>query len=78
MKTVSVLDFRKNTQKILKLAQSGHRMVLTLRGKPVMRLEPIEDDVLDSKDPFYRLAEKAVKTGTSLSNRQMDKLIYGA
>ena len=78
MKTVSVLDFRKNTQKILTLVQSGHRMVLTLRGKPVMRLEPIEDGTLDSTDPFYRLGEKAVKAGASRSNRQMDKLIYGA
>jgi hypothetical protein len=42
-----------------------------------MRLEPLESGEPDANDPFYQLGAKAVKGGSSLSNRQMDKLIYG-
>jgi antitoxin (DNA-binding transcriptional repressor) of toxin-antitoxin stability system len=52
-------------------------MILTVRGKPVMRLEPIAPEKPAASDPFHRLASRAVKTGVSLSNKRMDKIIYG-
>jgi len=44
-----------------------------------MRLEPVTDAEVSSDDPFYRLADRPVDGGKeSLSNADMDRLIYGA
>ena len=34
-------------------------MVLTYRGKPVARLEPLQESTPGTDDPFYKLADLA-------------------
>ncbi len=77
MKTISLLEFRKNTQKIIRFAQQGQRMIMTYRGKPVCRLEPILDDDINENDPFYNIDRLAEKKGKNLSNREIDGILYG-
>ena len=77
MDTVSMAEFRRDAEAIILKAQQGKRMILTYRGKAVMRLEPIRDELPGSDDPFYRLAELADTKGKSLTNEQMDRIIYG-
>ena len=77
MRRVTLLEFRKKAQSILRRARQGERMILTYRGKPVMRLEPINEAEPDSGDPFYNLANLTIEGGVSLTNRQMDSAIYG-
>jgi antitoxin (DNA-binding transcriptional repressor) of toxin-antitoxin stability system len=77
MKTISVLEFRKNARQIIRLAINGQRMTMTYRGKPVFRIEPIKEKKASADDPFYRLAEMAESKGESLSNDQIDAIIYG-
>ena len=77
METVSMLEFRKNTGTIIRKALQGKRMLLTYRGKPIMRLEPIERGNPGKNDPFYALSALADSGGNSLSNGEMDELIYG-
>jgi len=77
MKTVTMLDFRHNAEKILAQVQKGERIILTNRGKPVARLEPITPESVDADDPFYSLAELAEAGGGSLSNAQIDDILYG-
>ena len=77
MRSVSLLELRRDTATILRRVRAGEPMILTVRGKPVMRLEPIAPEKPAADDPFYRLASRAVKNGVSLSNKQMDKIIYG-
>lgn len=76
MKSVSMLDFRRDAERVLAKVQKGERLILTHRGKPVARLEPIVEDTPDPEDPFYSLTELA-EPGRSLSNAQMDAIIYG-
>lgn len=76
MKTISVLEFRKNAEKIIQLSKQGKRMIMTYRGQPVMRLEPIQEDGIDKDDPFLQLDGIAVKKNENLSNRKMDEIIY--
>ena len=76
MKTISLLEFRKNAQQIIKYAQRGQRMIMTYRGKPVCRIEPIIDEASDGNDPFYNLHRLADGKGTQLSNEEMDAIIY--
>jgi len=82
MDTVSMVDFRRDAEAIIRKAQQGKRMILTYRGKPVMRLEPIPAKKPAKDDPFYTLGQMADSagpdsTGQSLTNDQMDKIIYG-
>jgi prevent-host-death family protein len=77
MKTISLLDFRLDAEGILAQVQRGQRMILTRRGKPVARLEPISNDTLEAEDPFYRLGELSSGGGESLTNDQIDEVVYG-
>ena len=43
-----------------------------------MHLEPIRDQKPSPEDPFYRLADLAADRGRSLTNEQMDGIIYRA
>lgn len=76
MKSISMLEFRRNAERVLANVRRGERLVLTHRGKPVARLEPILTDGASSDDPFYSICDLAEPMG-SLTNREMDALIYG-
>ena len=77
MKTITMLEFRKNAQAIIKRAMDGQRMLLTYRGKPAVRLEPVADDGTPAADdPFYALDDIAASGGRSLTNKQIDKIVY--
>lgn len=77
MTTVSMLQFRQNSEEVLRRLQRGERIVLTYRGRPVARLEPVRDALPDPDDPAYRLYEHADPEGKSLSNREIDETLYG-
>jgi antitoxin (DNA-binding transcriptional repressor) of toxin-antitoxin stability system len=78
MKSVSMLEFRLHAEKILGQLKKGQRLILTRRGKPVARLEPIVNQPVSAADPFFTLPELAEHSGESLSNTQIDGIIYGA
>jgi len=77
MKTISMLELRQNAEEIVRRAQRGQRMVLTYRGKPVMRLEPIVEEKAPSDDPFYKLHKLASTSGAGLTNDKIDEIVYG-
>ena len=76
MRTVSMLELRRNAQDIIGQVQRGERLILTYRGKPMARIEPLETD-LSEDDPFYRLADLADSNADGLTNQEMDATIYG-
>ena len=51
--------------------------MLTYRGRPVARLEPYTESAPPADDPIYRLAESSVDQGESLSNEEIDAIVYG-
>jgi prevent-host-death family protein len=77
MKSVSMVDLRLNAEKIIARVQKGERIVLTRRGKAVARLEPIVSDSVRSDDPFYSLGSLAEAGSGSMTNDQIDELLYG-
>jgi prevent-host-death family protein len=77
MKTVTMLKFRNDAEAILRQVGRGQSFVLTYRGKPVAKLEPLAEPEISAADPVYRLSELATSTGESMSNQEMDRLIYG-
>ena len=78
MKAVTLVEFRKDAAKILRRIRQGESLVLTSRGQPVVRLEPVREKTARADDPLYHLFEIAVEGGEPLSNEEMDGLIYGA
>ncbi|HYV36552.1 MAG TPA: type II toxin-antitoxin system prevent-host-death family antitoxin [Gemmataceae bacterium] len=76
MKHISMLAFRRDAERIIAQVQKGQRLILTRRGKPVARLEPILEDQVDPQDPIYSLTELA-GGGASLSNAEIDEAVYG-
>lgn len=78
MKTVSMLDFRNRAEQIIAQVRMGQEMVLTYRGKPVLRLLPFREKEIAEDDPFYALGRHADAKGKSLTNWQMDETIYDA
>jgi prevent-host-death family protein len=77
MKTISMLELRLNAEKIIAQVAKGQRMILTRRGKPVARLEPIVPESVDADDPFYSLDGLSDASGESLTNKQIDDFLYG-
>ncbi len=66
MKTVSMLDFRNRAERIIAQVQKGQAIVLTYRGKPVLRLQPLREDEIAEDDPFYTLDRHADAKGTPM------------
>ncbi len=77
-KTITMVEFRHRAAEILGAVRKGRRMVLTYRGRPVIRLEPISEEVPLQEDRFYRLADLAEEDGQSLTNQEIDETIYGS
>lgn len=75
MEKVSLLAFRRDAESIIRKVQRGKRLILTYRGQPVMRLEPIVEEKVDPADPIYTIYECAV-SGASLTNEEIDGLLY--
>jgi len=80
MKTVTMLEFRKNGENILRRLGRGQRFVLSHRGRPAARLEPIAADRIGdpATDPCLRIGCLAVtspkgKTG----HADIDRILYG-
>jgi len=76
MKTISMLEFRRHSERVISGALAGERMLLTYRGKPLFRMEPCVLPEPGGEDPFYRLAEHADGTAKPLSNLEIDALLY--
>ena len=76
MKTVSMLELRQNAQAIVEKVERGQPFLLTYRGRPVARIEPVETSA-EKDDPFYSLGELADHNGKSLTNREIDEALYG-
>ncbi len=84
MKTITMLEFRRNASVALREILKGHQLLLTYRGKPVAQLQPVKSvkRSLQSDDALFQMLEKAEKdlklsTNRSLTNKQIDQILYG-
>lgn len=80
MKTVSMLEFRRNARRALEAVRRGERLLLTYRGQPIARLEPVRPEPSDvpEDDALLRVDDFAVDgAGGPLPNEEIDRLIYG-
>lgn len=79
MTEITMLEFRRRAEQVLSQVRKVREFVLTYRGKPVARLQPVsETQALSSDDPIYHLDELASQTDEPLTNAEMDRTVYGA
>ena len=75
-----MLEFRKNAEGILRRVGQGERFLLSHRGRPVARLEPVTNGNGSdaSKDPFLTIAGRAVPSPKgNTPHSEIDRIIYG-
>ena len=73
MRRISLPEFLRDAEAVIR---QGQRMILTYRGKPVLRLEPIREQAAAPDDPFYLLGRLASRDADALTNEEIDKVIY--
>jgi len=76
MEKVSLLEFRRHAVAVIRKVRQGKRLIMTYRGAPVMRLEPIGPDAPGADDPFYKIAQLATAEGRPLTNEEIDQAVY--
>lgn len=75
-----MLEFRKNAGGVLRRVAKGERFLLSHRGKPAARLEPVnERPAADSVgDPFLSIADRAKPSPKGQTKHQdIDRILYG-
>lgn len=75
-----MVDFRSDARRWLDAVRRGERLLLTYRGEPVARIEPVraEPSAVGEDDPLVRIDDFAVDgAGGPLTNEEIDRLIYG-
>jgi len=80
MKTVTMLEFRRNAEGILRRVAKGERLVLSHRGKPAVRIEPLHSlGTLDPDgDPFLTIARRAKRSPKGKTKHgDIDRFVYG-
>ena len=81
MKTVTMLEFRRNAAAVLRRVAHGERLLLSHRGKPAARLEPVTAtvEVDPASDPFLSIGDRATPSPKGRTNhRDLDTLLYGS
>src|SRR5260370_4666388 len=79
MNKVTMLEFRKDAQSVLRRVARGERFVLSHRGRPVARLEPIAPAAPPDRDndPFLGIPRRAVPSPKAKTRHQdIDRILY--
>jgi prevent-host-death family protein len=80
MRTVTMLEFRKNAEGVLRRVARGERLVLTHRGKPAARLEPVDcaPGGDPEGDPFLSVCRRATKSPKGKTDHaDIERILYG-
>ena len=81
MKSVTMLEFRKDAEGVLRRIAKGERFVLSHRGRPVARLEPLTGSPAGdpAKDPFLTIGRRAKPSPKGeTTHREIDQMLYGS
>lgn len=80
MKTITMLEFRRNAQSVLRRVAKGERLLLSHRGKPAARLEPLTTAPNNAlaNDPFATIGSRAIASPKGKTRHaDIDRIVYG-
>ena len=75
-----MLQFRQDAEGVLRRVARGERFVLSHRGKPAARLEPLDAPVPDdlARDPFLSIGRRAKPSPKGpTQHADIDRVLYG-
>jgi antitoxin (DNA-binding transcriptional repressor) of toxin-antitoxin stability system len=73
---ITLLEFRRHADAVIREVRQGKWLILTVRCKPVMRLEPIREATPAPDDPFYTITQLALPDARSLTAKEIDQILY--
>jgi antitoxin (DNA-binding transcriptional repressor) of toxin-antitoxin stability system len=73
-----MLEFRQDVGGILRRVAKGERFILSHRGRPAARLEPLVSGPEGSaNDPFLTISQRATASPRgSTKHEEMDRILY--
>jgi prevent-host-death family protein len=80
MKTVTMVEFRQDSEGVLRRVAKGERFVLSHRGKPAARIEPLHSpsSADPANDPFLTIARRAKPSPKGETpHGEIDQILYG-
>jgi antitoxin (DNA-binding transcriptional repressor) of toxin-antitoxin stability system len=79
MKTISTSQLRSRTRSLVRTLENGTTVALTYRGHKLANIWPLRlKNGVRADDPLYRFHRLAKKFTKPLTDRQIDRLVYGA
>lgn len=79
MKTVTMVEFRRDAEGVLRRVARGERLVLSHRGRPAARLEPVTAPRRGPPDDlFLTVAARATPSPKGRTRHaDIDQILYG-
>jgi antitoxin (DNA-binding transcriptional repressor) of toxin-antitoxin stability system len=78
MKTISTSQLRSRTRSLVRTLEKGTAVSLTYRGHKLANIWPLKSkNGVGANDPLYRFHCLANKFAQPLTDRQIDRLVYG-
>jgi len=80
MRTVTMVELRRNAAPLLRRIAEGERFVLSHRGRPVARLEPVDRVAAGdpARGPFLTVGRRAVASPKGRTRHSdIDRILYG-
>jgi antitoxin (DNA-binding transcriptional repressor) of toxin-antitoxin stability system len=78
MKTISTTELRSKTRSLVRSLENGKAVGLTYRGYKLAQIFPVRHlNGIHANDPLYQFHRHASIKAKPLSDREMDRLIYG-
>ena len=78
MKTISTSELRSQTRSLVRSLENGKTISLTHRGHRLAQIWPLKStNGVGADDSFYCFPRVADKSAKPLTDREMDRLIYG-
>ena len=78
MKTTSTTELRSKTRSLVRSLENGKAVGLTHRGRKLAQIFPVHHtNAIKTSDPLYQFHRHANVKAKPLSDREMDRMIYG-
>ena len=78
MKTISTSELRSRTRSLVRTLAGGVSVSLTYRGHKLASILPLKSkNGVAANDPLYSFHRLADKRAKSLTDREIDRLVYG-
>jgi antitoxin (DNA-binding transcriptional repressor) of toxin-antitoxin stability system len=78
MNTISTTELRSKARSLVRSLENGKAVGLTHRGHKLAQIVPVRHpNGISSNDPLYQFHHHANHKAKPLSDREMDRMIYG-